>query len=251
MEQKHNYIDPFHISEKHKIKDDTTDPIEYAHKMEQKFHDASALLAILMSGICAWLMFYALWDTLGRPFSIAFMVQAEDALGIFLFIEAMRHTSFSWSDLGLWTDEPLKVIKEALIVCAISFAGLCAAKYVAQLYDPTIFATERGFFDIYRFNLYQVLYLFTAFIQEFIARSALQSNLKRIAIKNKSAYSIIQTSIIFAMFHIEYGFFFMIGAAVLGGLLGIMFDRQKSLLGVWIVHWFLGVTAYLLGIISQ
>ncbi|WP_408071560.1 CPBP family intramembrane glutamic endopeptidase [Butyrivibrio sp. JL13D10] len=250
MEQ-HRPIDPFHITDKHKIKDEVSDPVEYARKMEQKFHDASALLAILMSGICAWLMFYALWKTLGRPFSIAFMVQAEDALGIFLFIEAYRHTSFSWSDLGLWTDEPAKVVKQALIICALGFAGLCLVKYVGQLYDPSLFRTEHGFFDIHRFNLYQVLYLFTAFIQEFIARSALQSNLKRIAIRNKSAYSIIQASIIFAMFHIQYGFFFMIGAATLGGLLGIMFDRQKTLLGVWIVHWFLGVAAYLLGIIAQ
>jgi membrane protease YdiL (CAAX protease family) len=247
----HKHVDPFHIAEKHKIKDDITDPEELARKMEQKFHDASALLAILMSGICAWLLFYALWESLGRPFSIAYMVQAEDALGVFLFIEMMRHTSFTWSDIGFWTDEPKKVIKQSLIICAISFVVLCLVKYVAQLFDPSLFQTERGFFDIYRFNLYQVGYLFTAFIQEFIARSALQSNLRRIAIKNKAVYSIIQTSIIFAMFHIEYGFYFMIGAAVLGGLLGIMFEKQRSLLGVWIVHWFLGVAAYLLGIIEQ
>ena len=247
----HKHADPFHLTEKHKIKDDISDPVEYAKKMERKFHDASALLAILMSGICAWLLFYALWDTLGRPFSIAYMVQVEDAFGVFLFIEMMRYTSFTWSDIGLWTDEPGKVIKEALVICAISFAGLCLVKFVAQLSDPSLFQTERGFFDIYRFNLYQVAYLFTAFIQEFIARSALQSNLKRIAVKNKSAYSIIQASIIFAMFHIQYGFFFMIGAAVLGGLLGILFDKQRTLLGVWIVHWFLGVVAYLLGIIEQ
>lgn len=251
MENEHKKHERIKLTELHKIKDDTSDPVAYARKMEQKFHDSSSMLAILMVGIGAWVLFYAFWDSTGRPFSIAFMVQAEDALGLFLFFLALRHTSFTWSDIGLWTDNPKKIIKSALIISALSFGLLCIVKYVAQLYDPNLFQTEHGFFDIRRFNLYQVFYLFTAFIQEFIARSVLQSNLKRIAIRNKSAYSIIHASIIFAIFHIEYGFWFMIGAAVLGGLLGVLYDKQKTILGVWIVHWILGVAAFLLGIIDQ
>ena len=251
MENEHKKHEHIKLTELHKIKDDTSDSLAYTRKLEEKFHDSSAMLAILMCGIGAWVLFYAFWDSIGRPFSIAFMVQAEDALGLFLFVLALRHTSFTWSDIGLWADNPKKIIKDALIICAISFGVLCLVKYVAQLYDPSLFQTEHGFFDIRRFNLYQVLYLFTAFIQEFIARSVLQSNLKRIAIRNKSAYSIIQASIIFAIFHIEYGFWFMIGAASLGCLLGILYDKQNTILGVWIVHWFLGVAAFLLGIIEQ
>ena len=88
-------------------------------------------------------------------------------------------------------------------------------------------------------------------MQEFIARCALQANLKRIAIRNTSAYSIIMSSLIFAVFHIQYGFWFMIGAAILGGLLGIIYDKHNTIIGIWLIHWFTGVAAYLFGIIAN
>ena len=225
---------------------------EHSRLMEQKFRDASIVLAILMTGVGFWVMFYALWEYLGRPFPTSYMTQAVDLLGVLMCLAGLRYTSVSWKDLGLMTDNPKEIIKESLLICAISFVILAVIKYVGQLYDPTLFQTEHGFFDIRRFNLYQVAYLFTAFIQEFTARSVMQTNLKRVcATKHKVTYSIIHSSIVFAVFHIEYGIWFMIGAAILGGVLGIIYEKQNTVLGVWIVHWFLGVTAFLFGIINQ
>ena len=219
---------------------------------EAKFRDASIILGILLSGVGVWVIIYALWEHLGRPVPVSYMVQAVDVLGIAMCITAWRFTSFSVKELGLFPENPKKTAIETLILCGISFVILAAIKYIGQMYDPTLFQTERGFFDIRRFNLYQVFYLFTAFIQEFTARSIMQTNLRRVcATRHKTMYAIVHASIVFAVFHIEYGFWFMIGAAFLGGLLGVVYEKQKTVLGVWIIHWFLGVAAFLFGIINQ
>ena len=42
----------------------------------------------------------------------------------------------------------------------------------------------------------------------------------------------------------------MVGAAVLAGLEGILYEKQRSLIGVWIVHWVFGVAGALLCLIS-
>ncbi|SCZ76738.1 CPBP family intramembrane glutamic endopeptidase [Pseudobutyrivibrio xylanivorans] len=219
---------------------------------EAKFRDASIILGILLSGVGVWVIIYALWEHLGRPVPVSYMVQAVDLLGIAMCLTAWRFTSFSVKELGLFPENPKKVAIETLILCGISFVILATIKFVGQMYDPTLFQTERGFFDIRRFNLYQIFYLFTAFIQEFTARSIMQTNLRRVcATRHKTMYAIVHASVVFAVFHIEYGFWFMIGAAFLGGLLGVVYEKQKTVLGVWIIHWFLGVAAFLFGIINQ
>ena len=236
------------ILEENKI----THATEHARMMEEKFHDASVDLAILMTGVGGWIMFYALWDYLGRPFPNAYMVQVVNFLGVFLFVLALRHTSFTLKDLGLLTDQPKKVFIQTFILCTISLGILISIKIAAQLYNPTLFQLESGFIDISRLDSYQIIYAFTAFIQEFIARSVLQSNLKRIAAtKHKAAYSIICASVIFAVLHIMYGFWFMVGAAVLGAVLGVIYEKQNTIFGVWFLHWFLGVSANVLGIINH
>ena len=43
----------------------------------------------------------------------------------------------------------------------------------------------------------------------------------------------------------------MLGAARLAGLEGILYEKQQSIYGVWIVHWVFGVTGTLLHIIDH
>ena len=48
-----------------------------------------------------------------------------------------------------------------------------------------------------------------------------------------------------------FGFVFMIGAAILAGLEGILYEKQQNIVGVWIVHWAFGVCATLLCLIDH
>ena len=80
----------------------------------------------------------------------------------------------------------------------------------------------------------------------------MQGNLRRILVsKHKGAMAIVISSLIFAGLHIHLGFMFMIGAAVLAGLEGILYEKQQNIFGVWILHWCFGVCGTLLGLVGH
>ena len=80
----------------------------------------------------------------------------------------------------------------------------------------------------------------------------MQGNLKRITPgRHTGALAIVLSSVIFAALHIHFGFLFMVGAAILAGLEGILYEKQQTIFGVWIVHWVFGVSGTLLCLIDH
>ena len=198
------------------------------------------------------MLVYAFWEFLKRPIAADFMTHGVEVTGLVMLVFILRNTSLTWKDLGIMTAEPGRTVRTALIVAFCAFLFLCMLKAGVRLFDPDAFEPDAPFFDISRFGIRQVLYVFTALIQEFLARSVMQGNLKRISpSKHRGLYAILLSSFIFAALHIHFGFLFMLGSAILAGLEGILYDKQNSLLGVWIVHWAFGVCATLLCLIDH
>ena len=223
-----------------------------AEETKRKLSDSSRTFVMFLFAFCGWMLFYALWEYLKRPFSYDYMTHGVEVLGLIMLVYILSQTSFTWRDLGGVTYRPWSTVRMALIVAACAFAFLCGLKAAARLFVPTAFEPEAPFFDISRFGLRQILYIFTAGIQEFLARSVMQANLKRIIESpHATALSIILSSLIFATLHIHLGFLFMIGAAILASLEGILYEKQQNLLGVWIVHYFFGVSGTLLCLIDH
>ena len=220
--------------------------------MTQKFNDASNIFTAFLFGFCGWILIYALWEFLGRPIAADFMTHGVELLGIVMLVFILWRTSLTRKDLGVMAQDPWKTVRTALIVSVCVFGFLCGLKAVCRLIDPGCFEPEAPFIDLSRFGLRQFLYIFTAGIQEFIARVVVQRNLKRITVgKHKTILAICLSSLIFAALHIHFGFLFMAGAAVLAGLEGILYDRQQNIFGVWIVHWVFGVSGTLLCLIDH
>ena len=223
-----------------------------AEEMTQKFNDSSNTFTTFLFGFCGWILIYALWEFLGRPIPADFMTRGVELLGLIMLVFILRRTSLTWRDLGVTTHEPGKTVRTALIVAACTFVFLCGLKAVCRLIDPGCFEPDAPFFDISRFGLRQILYIFTAGIQEFLARSVMQGNLKRITVgKHTALLAILLSSLIFAALHIHFGFLFMVGAAILAGLEGILYEKQQNIFGVWIVHWVFGVSGTLLCLIDH
>ncbi len=219
---------------------------------KQKLNDSSRTFSTFLFGFCIWILFYAFWEFLGRPFSADIMTHGVELLGIVMLLFILRYTSLTWHDLGVKTDKPKETVRTALIVAACAVAFLFLLKTAARLIDPTCFEPDAPFFDIRRFGLRQVLYIFTAGIQEFLARSVIQGNLKRITVvKHPAVLAIVLSSLIFSALHIHFGFLFMAGAAILAGLEGILYEKQQTIFGVWIVHWAFGVCGTLLCLIDH
>ena len=230
----------------------TLDDITEAEKTKQKLNDSSKTFSTFLFGFCIWILFYALWEYLDRPFSADWMTHGVELLGIIMLLFIMRFTSLTWQDLGVRSDKPKVTILTALVVAICAIAFLFLLKTVARAIDPTCFEPDAPFFDIKRFGLRQILYILTAGIQEFLARSVIQGNIKRITVgKHRTALAIVLSSLIFAALHIHFGFLFMFGAIILASLEGILYEKQKSIYGVWIVHWAFGVCGTLLCLIDH
>lgn len=230
----------------------TINDMTVAEEMTRKYHDSSNTFSTFLCGFGVWILICALWEFLGRPISADYLTHGVEILGLLMLVFILRLTSLTWRDLGVTTHEPAKTLRTALIVAACSFGLLCAIKAVARMIDPMSFEPNAPFLDLRRFGLRQVLYIFTAGIQEFLARSVMQGNLKRIlAVKHAGAMSIVLSSLIFAALHIHLGFLFMVGAAILAGLEGILYEKQQNIFGVWLVHWVFGVSGTLLYLIDH
>ena len=229
------------------LSDETT-----AEEMTRKFRDSSNTFTTFLFAFTGWILIYAFWEFMGRPVAADFMTHGVEVLGIIMLVLILCRTSFSWRDLGVVTHEPGKTVKTALIVAGGAFLFLVALKLVFRMIDPNCFEPEAPFLDIRRFGLRQLVYVFTAGIQEFLARSVIQRNLKRITSGTHTALlAILLSSLIFAALHIHFGFLFMLGSAVLAGLEGILYEKQQNILGVWIVHWVFGVSGTLLCLIDH
>lgn len=223
-----------------------------AEEMKKKFNDSSTTFSTFLVGFCLWMLVYALWELLRRPIAADFMTHGVEVLGVIMLLFILRYTSLTWHELGVKTDRIWPTVRTALIVAVGAFVFLCLLKAVSRLIVPTAFEPEAPFFDISRFGLRQILYVFTAGIQEFLARSVMQGNLKRIAVgRHPGVLAIFLSSLIFAALHIHFGFLFMVGAAILAGLEGILYEKQQNIFGVWIVHWVFGVSGTLLCLIDH
>lgn len=221
-------------------------------KLSQKIKDSSTTFSTFLFGFSLWMIFYALWVFLKEPFPSTYLTHGVEILSLGMLVFILCKTNLTLKDLGIFSNNLKKDILIGVIVAICSFLFLCLLKLVARMVAPNSFSPELPFVDITKFGLPQLVYIFTAGIQEFLARGVMQSNLDRIMVsKHHAAMSIILSSMIFAALHIHFGFLFMVGAAILAGLEGILYNKQQSIVGVWIVHWVFGVSGTLLSLIDH
>ena len=214
--------------------------------------DSSKTFSAFLFAYCCWMIVYALWQYLGQPVSADVMTHGVEVLGFLMFFYILAKTSLTWKDLGIKTGSTGKTVRTGAVIAVCAVAVMCAAKAFIRLFAPEALGPEYPFFDIRAFGLRQILYIFTAGVQEFLARSVIQGNLRRIMVgRHVGAAAIVISSLSFSTLHIHLGLVFMLGAAVLAGLEGILYEKQQSIYGVWIVHWVFGVTGTLLHYIDH
>ena len=214
--------------------------------------DSSKTFSAFLFAYCCWMIVYALWQFLGQPVSTDVMTHGVEVLGFLMFFYILGNTSLTWKDLGIRTETPWKTVRTGLLIAVCAIAFMCIAKAVIRIVSPNALSPEYPFFDIRAFGVRQIIYILTAGVQEFLARSVIQGNLRRIMVgRHTAAAAIVISSLSFATLHIHLGLIFMLGAAVLAGLEGILYEKQQSIFGVWIVHWAFGVTGTLLHYIDH
>ncbi len=209
-------------------------------KLRQKQHEASFIFVTVIIYVCAWVFIDVIWELLGRPISDQLMTWVVQLLGVVVFYLVLKKTSFTLQDLGLG----FKGIKSAVvtdsIIAGVGFALLIGVKLVIRAVAPDYFEPGVPFFN-FDFGLGEWMYPVVVVLQEFLTRSVMHENLRRIIVgKNSEWMAIFVSSILFGVLHIHKGIVFMLGAVILLGALGMLYRKQRTIWGLCIPHYVLG-----------
>ena len=201
--------------------------------------------------ICLVVFAYAFWNYFGRPFEASMFTRVLEVLGVILGFIVFQNTSLTLEDLGLGTKNLAHNLRVDGIACLGIIAFFAVLKLILMNVAPQVIVHPEAFYDpswvgIGRF----VAYIFTAIIQEFLSRGIMQESLSHvIAHEKREELAIIISTLMFAALHLHYSPFFMMGAAVLLGVFGVIYREQRSIWGLALIHFTFGMSAAMLGLI--
>jgi len=169
-------------------------------------------------------------------------------MAIAAFIKA-KTSKYPLSVFGLNTKNWKKNIIEALLWTLAFIMLTIITKWFAIKYSSVF--EGQSLFDLGEFNrlgsIKKTLILYGSYailapVQEFIARGVIQGSLYQvIGSKHRVASSIILSNLMFSAVHIHFSMHFAILTLIPGIMWGILYHRQKSLVGVSISHIIIGI----------
>ena len=201
--------------------------------------------------ICVAVFCYSFWNQFDRPFVPSTFTVILEVLGVILGFIVFRNTSLTLSDLGLGTKNLSHNLKVSGIACLVIIALFAVLKLILMKVAPGVIVHPEAFFDLswvtpVRF----IAYIFTALVPEFLSRGIMQESLTPvIAHEKRESIAIVISTLMFAAIHLHYGPYFMMGAAVLLGVFGVIYRKQRSIWGLVLIHFTFGMSAAFLGLI--
>lgn len=154
------------------------------------------------------------------------------ALGIILLPYHHKYYGFTLNKLkfNLLTAIPVGLVGLTLSIIVRVYMYKTGGKEFGFYFNPLVFTIR--FFS----------YILICIIQEAITKGYFQSYFIAVfdGLKYNKALSISIASLVFAQFHILYGFHLVLITFVYSVLSGIYYEKSRSLVGVSIVHFFCG-----------
>lgn len=218
------------------------DDVTSQYRLKQHEHDFAYIFAGLILCISLYLSAWSLLRfTLKLPLKTSFYTMMIEVMTFILFLEILFLTSLSMKDIGLIPNfsKLKKNVTETLCIAIAGCIFLVFAKIILtllgfQIKDYFIGGSLHGAYT----------YLFTAFIQEFLARGVIQTSVKSLMqVKYQKQFGILLTSLLFALMHLPFGFVFLMGAFLLSLVLGYLYERHENLWGCAFLHWSCGYLA--------
>ena len=213
------------------------------HEVQQKYNDSTILLVALLAMLAIWNFACAIWGRMGRPIPAYVMTVVIEVMGALGSLLIIKKTSITAADFGLSFKGAGKAVLIDAIFTGIVLAGMIVAKLVLLKLKPDAFGTDAPFFYFRAWGLSETLYPFTVVVQEFLTRGAVQGSIRRVLPEKYAVpVAILLSSIFFGALHIYLGVAFMVGAFLLLSVFGIIYQKQKTIWGLCIPHYFLGLS---------
>ena len=217
------------------------------HALTQKAKDSAAVFVIMMAAICLWTFLYQLWMMLGMPVSSSAMTLVVEIFGFGVFFLLWKRTSITLCDMGLSARGAGRYILIDTVFTVGAFLLMVAAKLVLLRVNPGMFAKKQLFNFAILNDWSYFIYPITVVVQEFLTRGVIHESIKRIMPgKHADFWAIFASSLFFGALHIHKGLVYMLGAVALLSIFGVIYRKQKTIWGLCIPHFVLGVTLGLL-----
>lgn len=165
----------------------------------------------------------------------------------------MRYSGYPLSYYGLTLKNWRPAVIESLIWSFLFMVGLTLVKYILiktipSLDDATLIdlraglnSPKLGHGNYWLFLLILLLYALHAPLQEIVFRGAIQSTLQNFLVgKYRIFLSIITTTSLFCVAHIYLSFNTVLIVLLPSLLWGVLYARQKTLMGVFVSHILIG-----------
>jgi PAS domain S-box-containing protein len=222
-----------------------------AETLKKKKQDAAIVFACITACVCLYLLLLATIEFLKINIPTKALTQVINAMVFAISVIIYRKTDFTVDELGLKIRNGKSTFGMAFAVSGAIVALLAGAKYVLLRVAPGFFGENAPFWN-WNIGLYSwISYLFTCVIQEFLARSMIYGSIRKMFDgKHAVIGSILLSSLLFGAVHIAHGFVYMTAAILLLGALGGLYEKQRNIWGVAIIHYVLGQAAHCHGFLS-
>lgn len=219
--------------------------------LKKKRYDASIVFSCVTACVCLYLLLLATLEFLKIQVPTKALTQVINAMVCVIGVIIYKKTEFSFDELGLKIYNCKRTFTTAIGISVTVVALLAATKLILLKSNSGFFAEGIPFWN-WNIGLYSwISYLFTSVLQEFLARSMIYGSIRKMFDgKNGTMYAIMLSSLLFGAVHIAHGFMYMAAAMILLGALGGLYEKQRNIWGVAIIHYVLGQAACCLGFLA-
>lgn len=231
------------------------DDVTLEEKLKNKSRDSAVIFTILVVLLSLWMFACAIFINDEDPISSTLFGRIIMYLPLVFTPVAIYVCGFTIDELGLRTTGIKKHIVTDTILTVVSVAIMCIIKLLLIKLVPSFsFYNPPGvFFDFSKYTILErIEYGICVISQEYLSRGLVYECVKRMVSTEKTAkyadeIAIVVSSLYFAALHIYLGVTYMIGAFILLSIFGIIYKKQKSIWGLCIPHFVLGMMIEILG----
>jgi PAS domain S-box-containing protein len=224
------------------------DDVTEAEMLRKKKRDSSIVFACVTACVCLYLLLLAVLEFFKINVPTKALTQVINAMVFIFSCIIYRKTNFTVDDLGLKIRNKKSTFGLSIAISGGIVALLMLAKFLLLKIAPDFFESGAPFWN-WDIGLYSwISYIFTSVLQEFLARSMIYGSIRKMFDgKYATLGSILLSSLLFGAVHIAHGFIYMTAAMILLGALGGLYEKQRNIWGVAIIHFVLGQAAHCLG----
>ena len=165
------------------------------------------------------------------------------------FVLLIWKTPMTFSLNALKTGEKKKFRREMLeaaVISLILIAGMIVWRLILNGKDPE--AVGRPFFGLYLGIHGRWFYPISAVLQELFIKGLIQENFRSLSPDENRHFTVAVNGIFFAVLHMNYPLYYLIGAGLLCIGTGYLYERDRNIWGSSLIHFVIGFMPRALGL---